>query len=1135
MSTGLQNELSKRMAALSPAKRALLEERLNKKSPDTSVTEAIPRRPSRESASLSFAQERLWFLNQFDPESSAYNEPRVIRLSGSLDVKALDKALNHIVARHEVLRTTIVVVDGSPMQRIAERRTIDLPVIDLRIHSVQDRDAEARRLIDETIRHPFNLSTDLMLRPLLLQLGDQEHILVLVKHHVATDGWSSGLFWREVATLYRAFRTGQPANLPELPIQYADYAEWQRELLQGEVLETQISYWKQQLAGVSDLQLPTDRPRPAVQSYRGARQSISFSRELTDTLISLSRKENATLYMVLLAAFQTLLSRYSGQMTIAVGSPIANRTRPEIETLIGFFANTLVLRGDLSDNPTFKEFLVRMKNVALDAYAHQDLPFEKLVAELRPERNLSNSPLFQVMFVFQNAPREALTLPGLTMSNVEPGKTTAKFDLLLSLREDTAGLRGSLEYSTDLFDESTIIRMLRHFRTLLEGIVADPNRRTGELPLLAEADRHQLLLEWNDTRRNFLQSKSIVAMFEKQVEREPDALAVIFENSTLTYRELNQRANQLAHYLIRRGVQAETPVAICLERSVELVVGLLAILKAGGVYLPLEPSYPQERLTFTLQDSQAPLVISTQSMSSRFSCDGVESIFLDIAQGDIAREGRSNPGLSIAPDSPAYVLYTSGSTGRPKGVVMGHGALRNLISWQLENFSAPAAARTLQFASPGFDVSIQEMFSTWCGGGSLVLIDDELRKDALGLLQYLDEQSVERLFLPFVALQQLADAGAQMLRAPKSLREIITAGEQLRLSEELRAFLNRLGDCCLRNQYGPTESHVVTEFTLKSPFDHFSELPPIGRPIANTQVYIVDSHLNPVPVGVTGELHICGEGLARGYLNRPELTAEKFIPNPFSTEPGARLYKTGDLARYLPDGNIEFLSRIDQQVKIRGYRIELGEIEAVLGQHPSVREVAVLAREDSPGDKRLVAYVVSASSSSSLASELRTFLQQKFPEYMVPSAFMFLESLPLTPNGKVDRKALPAPDQSRPELEHSYTAPRTPVEALLANIWAEVLKLDKIGIHDNFFQLGGHSLMATQVVSRVRQAFQVELPVRALFEAPTVAELALRIEPSALRGGDLEELARNLAEVESLSEEEIGRMLPEELNGEKSK
>jgi amino acid adenylation domain-containing protein len=1117
-----QNDLSERVAKLSPVKRALLEEQL-KKTRGAYVLggKTIPRRLSRESASLSFAQERLWFINQLEPESPAYNEPRVIRLSGSLNVKAIEEALNHIVARHEVLRTTIVVADGRPAQRIAERRTIDLPVIDLRTHSVRERDVEARRLIDETIRHPFNLSTDLMLRPLLLQLGDQEHVLVLVKHHVATDGWSSGIFWRELGILYRAFSTGQAANLRELPIQYADYAEWQRELLQGEMLETQISYWKQQLAGVADLQLPTDRPRPAVQSYRGARQSVSLSRELTDRLISLSRKENATLYMVLLAAFQTLLSRYSGQMTIAVGSPIANRTRPEIETLIGFFANTLVLRGDLSDNPTFKELLVRMKNVALDAYAHQDLPFEKLVAELRPERNLSNSPLFQAMFVFQNAPREALTLPGLTTSNIEPGKTTAKFDLLLSLRDDKLGLRGALEYSTDLFDESTITRMLRHFRILLESIVADPNQRTGELPLLAEADRHRLLLEWNDTRQNFLKDKSVVEMFENQVERAPDSLAVIFENRTLTYRELNQRANQLAHYLIRQGVHEGTHVAVCLKHSINLAIGLLAILKAGGVYLPLEPSYPQERLAFMLHDAQAPLVITTQSIA-RISCDGVESIFLDLAQEDIAREGQSNLGLPIAPDSSAYMLYTSGSTGRPKGVGMGHGALRNLISWQLENFSALTAARTLQFASPGFDVSIQEIFSTWCGGGSLVLIDDELKKDAPRLLQYLDEQAIERLYLPFVALQQLADAGAEPLRTLKNLREIITAGEQLRLSESLRVFLGRLGDCCLRNQYGPTESHVATQFTLKPPFDDLPDLPPIGRPIANTQIYNLDSYLNPVPVGVPGELHIGGVGLARGYLNRPELTAEKFIPNPFSTEPGARLYKTGDLSRYLPDGNIEFLGRIDNQVKIRGYRIEPGEIEVVLGEHPSVQAVIVLAREDSPGNKRLVAYVVAAPGSTPPTNELRSFLQQKLPDYMVPSVFLFLESLPLTLNGKVDRKSLPAPDQSRPELEHAYTAPRTPVEELLAQICAKILKLDKVGIHDNFFHLGGHSLLATQVVSRVRQALQMELPLRTLFEAPTVAELALKIEPSL---PELSELDRSLAEVELLSEEAIKSQL----------
>jgi amino acid adenylation domain-containing protein len=840
--------------------------------------------------------------------------------------------------------------------------------------------------------------------------------------------------------------------------------------------------------------------------------------------------------MTLLAAFQTLLYRYSGQEDIVVGSPIANRNRAEIEGLIGFFVNTLVLRTNFDGNPTFKELLARVREMALGAYAHQDLPFEKLVEELQPQRSLSHSPLFQVMFVLQNAPSTALKFEGLSVSPVRVGGNTAKFDLTLSMHEAVEGLRGSLEYNTDLFDDATITRMLDNFQVLVQGIVANPEQRLSNLPLLTEAEKRRLLVEWNDTKADYPRDLCIHELFEAQVERSPEAVAVVFpaagsgpgEAHQLSYRELNQRANQLGRCLKKLGVGPETLVGICMERSLEMVVGLLGILKAGAAYVPLDPEYPKERLRFMLEDTKARELLTQERLITYLPEASARVVCLDRDWEGIAHESDDNLNNGSTPENLAYVMYTSGSTGNPKGVAISHYSLCNLLSWQLHNFANPIQARTLQFASLSFDVSFQEIFATWCSGGTLVLIPEELRRDPVGLLHCLQDQSVERLLLPFIALQQLAEIADQGGAATASLREIITAGEQLRITPPIVTLFTRLSDCKLRNQYGPSESHVVSAFTPAGSPSSWPQLPPIGQPIANTKIYILDPYQECVPIGVIGELCISGDGLTRGYLHRPELTAEKFIPNPFSEEPGARLYKTGDLARYLPDGNIEFLGRLDHQVKIRGFRVELEEVETVLAQHPKVREAVVLAREDTPGDKRLVAYVVPRQEPAPTINELRSFLKEKLPEYMIPSAFVLLDALPLTPNGKIDRNALPVPDHNRPELEVNFVAPRTPLEEIIAEIWAEVLKVEKVGIHDNFFDLGGHSLLATQVMSRLREALRVDLPLRALFEAPTIVELAFRIEHSESGNDEFEELVRHLAEVESLSQNEIERQLVEE-------
>ena len=1049
----------------------------------------ISPREKRDSIPLSFAQQRLWFLAQLEPNSPFYTIPKAVRLSGELNVHILQQALNAIVAHHEILRTNYVSQNGNPIQVIAAPRAVELQIIDLQEYEQAERESLLQKLLQQEKR-PFDLTSDTMLRGCLLKLAPQEQVLLLVMHHIASDGWSLGILSKQLTQLYQAFLESQPNPLATLPIQYADYALWQKEWLSGEVLDRQLSYWQQQLAGAKPLiELPTDHPRPAVQTYRGAGQSFILPKSLCDRLKQLGRQEKVTLYTILLAAFQTLLSRYSRQEDIVVGSPIAGRNRAEIEELIGFFVNTLVLRTDLSGNPSFQELLKRVRSVTLDAYSHQDLPFEKLVEELNPERSLSYSPLFQVMFVLQNAPGRAGQLLGLTEAPVQLEAETAQFDLLLSVVEKDGKLIGSWNYNTDLFDAATIERMTAHFQTLLEGIVDNPQQPIAQLPLLTTDEREQLLVEWNDTDTDYPGDKYIHSLFEEQVERNPDAVAVVFEDRQLNYRELNNRANQLAHYLRKLGVGADIVVGLCVERSVEMVVGLLGILKAGGAYLPLDPTYPEERLHFMLQDTQAPVLLTSKNLVTRLPEYDTQVVCLDTYWDAIAQESQKNLVTGVNLENLGYVIYTSGSTGKPKGVSMTQLALCNLIWWQLQNTLVSSQAKTLQFSPISFDVSFQEIFSTLSSGGTLVLIAEELRRDTRALLNLLKKQTVERLFLPFVALQQLAEVAENTELIPDSLREIITAGEQLQITPAIFHLFSKLDNARLSNHYGPSESHVVTAFTLNGSVKTWPLLPPIGRPIANTQIYILDSHLQPVPIGVPGELYIGGFCLARGYLNRPELTTEKFIPNPFGHEEGTRLYKTGDLARYLVDGNIEYLGRIDNQVKIRGFRIELGEIEAVLAQVPGIRETVVIGREDIPGDKRLVAYVV-PQQEQLRSSELRSFLQERLPNYMMPSAFIFLDTLPLTPSGKVDRRALPAPDGSSIQLDTHFVPPSNPTEERLAAIWADVLGVDRVGIHDNFFELGGHSLLALRLFAKIEQGFGRIFPLATLFEAPTVKDLA---------------------------------------------
>jgi len=1093
----------------------------------------IERVSARENLPLSFAQARLWFITQLQPDSAAYNIPVAYRLTGTLNVVALEQSLGEIVQRHESLRTAFAAVNGQPVQVIHNSQTLLLPIVELQDLPTELRRAEAERLATESAGQPFNLATGPLWRVQLLRLTTEDHLLLFTIHHIVFDEWSLNVFLQELAALYEAFSTKKPSSLSELPIQFADFAHWQRQWLQSvgtdghSPLQTQIDYWKQQLANSPPvLELPTDRPRPSVITYSGRRQYLELPQSLTEALITLSQRSGVTLYMTLLAAFKTLLYRYSGQSDMIVGSPIAGRNRSETEDLIGFFVNTLVLRTDLSGNPSVQELLGRIKEVALSAYDHQDLPFEKLVEELQPERSLSYNPLFQVMFVFQNAPMGQLDLPGLTLSAQSVQTQATQFDLTLELEETASGLKGCLDYNTDLFDDATIVRMAGHFQILLEGIVADPQQRIRELPLLTAAEQQQLLFEWNGTSRDYPLDLCVHQFFEAQVEKTPDAVAVVFVEQQITYIELNCRANQLAHRLQALGVRPDVLVGLCVERSIEMVVGILGILKAGGAYVPLDPAYPQERLAFILEDTQTPVILTQEKFVHHQPDRGAQIICLDSDWATIAQNSPENPVSAVTAAHLLYVIYTSGSTGQPKGVMIPHRGICNMLCWRQKTFGITEFDKVLQTISFSFDPSVWQIFWPLSNGAQLVMASPGGHQDSAYLVKTIAEQQITVLGLvPSIMRMLLEEKGFSNFQ---QLRHVTTGGEALTI-ELMERFLSRLQkENVLLNCYGPTEVSIdATLWTCQSGSDACGGLclrttAPIGRPIDNVQTYILDEHLQLVPVGESGELHIGGAGLARGYLNRPELTEEKFIRNPFSREPGSRLYKTGDLVRYLPDGNIEFLGRIDHQVKIRGFRVELGEIEAMLLQHPALLQTVVVAREDVPGDKRLVAYVVAdpeqvpgnrksgvlkediphtlsptPDTPFMTTGELRSFLLTQLPDYMVPTAFVFLDALPLNPNGKVDRRALPAPETSRSGLEESSSPPRTPTEEILTAIWTNILG-QKLGIHDNFFAMGGHSLLAAQVISRVREAFCVELPLRSLFSEPTVAGLAEQIE--TLRG-----------------------------------
>ena len=1068
------NDRGRRIAELPREQRRVLEKRLITELKAAGGARAsVPRRTDPGPAPLSFGQRRLWFLDRFEPGSIAYNIPLVLKLKGSLEIPALEAALSDIVSRHETLRTTFPDTRGEPVQQVMKARSVTLVPIET------ERSTAERSAGDEA-RRPFNLAAGPIVRFQLLRLSAEEHWLITTMHHIIADGWSLAVYQKELVTAYTARASGQTPRLPELPVQYSDYAEWQGHRLGKEALSRQLAYWKEQLRNAPALlDLPTDRSRPTMRNYAGARHTIVLPRALDRALKELGRRRQSTLFMVFLTALNVLLSRYTSQRDVCIGSPIAGRTRTELEGLIGVFVNMLVLRTDLSGDPSFLELLERVRGVTLGAFSNQDVPFEKLVEELQPERDTSRTPLFQAMLVLQNAPSPSSRTPTLEFERVFIDIETAKFDLTFFVREREDGLCVAIEYSTELFDESTVARMAEQLRTLLEGIVEEPELEVSALPLLPEEERRRLLTDWNETRVDYPRTSSVHELISAQAERSADRAAVEFAGERWTYAELEERSNRLARYLQGLGVSTGTLVGLYVERSLEMMLGLLGILKAGGAYLPLDSSFPPDRLSFMVRDAGVSVLLTQSALRDFLPEHDARVVELDSDWPAIENESATAVSSAAGPENLAYVIYTSGSTGLPKGVPIEHRALVNFLCSMGHEPGMTAADTMLAVTTLSFDIAGLELFLPLLSGARVVVASREESSDGRYLADLVRTSGATVMQATPATWRMLVDAG---WKGSEGLK-VLCGGEAL--SRELAdALLERCDS--LWNLYGPTET------TVWSTVHRVERDGPIvvGRPIANTRVYLLDADGQPVPTGVPGELCIGGEGLARGYLGLEALTAERFRSDPFVSTAGARMYRTGDLARYHVDGNIEVAGRLDHQVKIRGFRIELGEIESVLTAHPAVRQAVAVVREDVPGDKNLVAYFLTEGSSRPSVSELRHHLKEKLPEYMVPTAYVALPSFPLTPNGKVDRRGLPAPEQGRAGLEKSFVAPRDEIELQLAAIWQGLLGVEQVGVRDGFFELGGHSLLAVRMFALIEERLRTRLPLATLFEATTIRELA---------------------------------------------
>ncbi len=1073
------------LAGLSEAKRRLLQKYLRGESEKERGERAlICPRPPGEPVPLSFAQQQIWLHGQIAGDVPFYNESIAVDRQGLLDVGVLERCLLEIIRRHEIWRTTFEAAAGEPIQIVRPApRVFPLPVTDLRKLPEAEREAEAVRLATEDAQRPFDLKTGPLMRALLVRMDDERYRLYMTAHQIISDAVSAyRVFLPELATLYEAFAAGKPSPLPDLSIQYADFAYWQRKRWSDHTGSEHMAYWRRQLAGeLSPLQWPSNRPRPSIETHRGAIQRFTLPADLVRTLRRLSQQEGVSLYMTLLAGFAVLLHRYTGQEDIIVGGTTAGRKRAEVEPLLGCFMNPLALRIDLSGNPIFRELLSRVRGVVLDALAHEDVPFPHIVRELRHRPDPSRNPLFQV--ILSQQPQMPSIASGWDLVAGEISNGGSKLDLMVVLDDRRDRIFGPITYNPDLFDDSAITRMVGNWKTLLTGAAAEPGKHIAELPVLTDAEQNQIVVEWNDTRVNYPKYLCLPALFEAQVERTPDATAVVCEEERLSYRELNARANQLAHHLCKLGVGAEVLVGICMERSVEMMVALLGILKAGGAYVPLDPAYPEERLAFMIKDSGLQVLITHEPFRSTLTDQVEKLVRMDKDWPAISQEGRENPASEIEPENLAYVIYTSGSTGRPKGVQICHRSLVNLLTSMRARPGLTEEDSLLAVTTISFDIAALELYLPLMVGARCVLASRESSGDGQRLWSMLDDYEITVMQATPSTWKLLLESGWP----GKADLKILCGGEAMprELAEQL---ISRA--CSVWNMYGPTETTVWSSLHRVT---SSAGLIPIGRPIGNTQMYLLDRNMQPVPVGVIGELYIGGDGLARGYRNRPELNAEKFIPNPFGCEPGARLYKTGDVARCRADGNIECLWRIDNQVKVRGFRIELGEIESVLREHPATRDVCVIVREDRPGDPRLVAYVVPAKEQLFSVKDLLSFVKEKLPSYMIP-ILVALERFPLTANGKLDRRALPAPDHVELSDDQSSGGLREPIEELLAGIWTDVLKVERVSIYDNFFDLGGHSLLATQVVARLQK------------------ELGLRIKASELAFQTLGQLAASCKE-----------------------
>jgi amino acid adenylation domain-containing protein len=1093
---------------------------------------------------LSFGQKALRFMHEMSPDSSVYNIVNAFRVKGDLDAMALRRAFQSLIERHCCLRASFIVEQSEPVQIIHKHAEI---LFDQDDASAWSAGLLSSRL-EEEARKPFDLERAPLLRLNLFKLREREHILLISVHHIVADFWSLAVLLKELRVLYEAEKSGSHALLAPVKLDYIDYTQWQAQMLSGQDGERLLEYWKANLPKqLPVLELPTDRPRPPVQTYKGASRSFNLSAELSAKLKALSKAHEATLYMSLMAAFQVLLYRYTGQEEILIGSLTSGRSRAAFAGVVGYFVNPIVVRADLAAAPTFEKLLNQVRQTVLDALQHQEYPFASLVEQLQPSRDASRSPLFQVMFTMQKAPLSddhdlasfALGEAGVTvqfgsleLQSIALDQRTAQFDLTLMMAETSRGLAGALQYNTDLFDTQRIDRMLAHFQVLLEAIASDASQPVSQLPLLTGDERHQLLIEYNHTKRDFPQDQSIHELFEQQVARTPNAIAVVVNEEKVTYKQLNARANQLAHYLRAQGAGPDVRVSICAERSVEMIVGMLGILKAGSAYLPLDPLFPAERLIFQHQDAEALVLLTQQNLAERFSNHAVRIICLDSDWQKIALESEANPASLSNANNLAYVMYTSGSTGQPKGVMVEHRNVVNFFAALDDRIGNKRPGVWLALTSISFDISVSELLWTLTRGFEVIVHaesetkspDKSKQEKIAGGNHYsvsaqLRSHNVSHLQCTPSMIRMLS-MEAEWPDALRSLSKLMLGGEALPLS--LAKQLGQLTPAEIHNMYGPTETTIWSTTAL---IDGAADAISLGEPIANTVIYILDNHLQPVPKGVPGQLYIGGEGVSRGYLNRPALTAEKFIPNPFGKKAGARLYKTGDLVSYRLNGGLEFIGRTDHQVKIRGYRIEPAEIEAALSQHAAVSEVVVMAREDAPGDKRLTAYVVADAQSNLTGGELRDFLKQRLPDYMVPSIFMFLDSLPLMPNGKVNRQKLPAPNSSGTRLSLSHVAPTTSVEEALAVIWSELLGVEQVGSYDSFFDLGGHSLLASQLVSRLREIFQLEMPLRRFFEAPTISGLAKAMLEYSDEQSRTERIAELFVSVARSSDEELNAML----------